>query len=235
MGLDTVEILVEVENTLGISFTNIEASKIYTVGDFHEAAWKLVKNKRESTDKCFTQITFYKLRQNFKETLDVDRTVFRPELELESIFPKINRRQLWSQMQNTTDLKLPDLELGSSLSILLVSFGGLAIFGSLIVSIGLINWLDKSYLFLLMPIIGGFLTYMFAFLLTPFKLMFSTETIRDLTEKTLALNFAKLSADNGISKRDVEIVINQIISDKGGIDIKEITKEKSITKDLGLD
>ena len=201
MGLDTVEILVEVENTLGISFTNEEASNVYTVGDFHEAAWKLIKNKRESRDKCFTQITFYKLRQNFKEILNVDRDVFRPELELESVFPIINRRQLWLQLQNSTDLKLPNLELGKTLNTVLFTLGGLSIFGSLIVSIGLINWFDKSYLFFLMPIIGGFLTYLLAFLLTPFKIKFSTETIKDLTEKALALNFAKLSVDNGISKK----------------------------------
>jgi acyl carrier protein len=234
MGLDTVEILVEVENTLGISFTNEVASNVYTVGDFHEAAWKLIKNKSETTDKCFTQITFYKLRQNFKEILNVDSDVFRPELELESVFPTINRRHLWSQLQNSIGLKLPNLELGATLNTILFTFGGLAIFGSLIVSIGLINWFDGSYLFLLIPIIGSFLTYLLAFLLTPFKIKFSTETIRDLTEKTLELNFAKLSLDNGISKKDVEIVINQIISDKGGIHMKDITKEKSITNDLGL-
>ena len=49
------------------------------------------------------------------------------------------------------------------------------------------------------------------------------------------MNFAKITTGQGISKKDVVLVINQIISDKAGIDIKEITPEKTIAKDLGID
>ena len=58
MGLDSVEILVEVEKTLGIEISDAEASKISTVGDFHESTWKHIQNKRPLADRCFSQMTF---------------------------------------------------------------------------------------------------------------------------------------------------------------------------------
>lgn len=94
---------------------------------------------------------------------------------------------------------------------------------------------DKSALVLLIPIAGGILTYLFSSLLNPLRLKFADDTVKQLTEKILAMNFAKITTDKGISKRDVELVINQIISDKAGLDIKEITPEKTIHGDLGID
>ena len=123
MGLDSVEILVEVEKTLGIEISNAEASKIYTVGDFHESAWKQIQNKRPLADKCFLQMTFYKLRQKFIETINIDKSVFRPDQQIEEIFPKENRRLLWRNLQNAIDLQLPDLELISPFNIILATFG----------------------------------------------------------------------------------------------------------------
>ncbi len=54
-------------------------------------------------------------------------------------------------------------------------------------------------------------------------------------EETLAINFNKITSNIVISKKEVELIINYIISDKGGIDLKEITPEKSIGNDLGID
>ncbi|WP_276979538.1 hypothetical protein [Flavobacterium filum] len=235
MGLDSVEILVEVEKTLGIGISDAEASQISTVGDFHESAWKHVQNKRPLADRCFSQMTFYKLRQKFAETINTDKAAFRPDQQIETIFPKENRRILWSNLQNSADLKMPDLELISPFNGILITFGLLSTLGALAVSIILMTAFDKSALVLLFPIVGGILTYVFSSLLNPLRLKFADETIRQLTEKTLAMNFAKITADKGISKRDVELVINQIISDKAGIDLKEITSDKTIHKDLGID
>jgi hypothetical protein len=76
---------------------------------------------------------------------------------------------------------------------------------------------------------------MLSSILNPLRLKFADDTVRQLTEKTLAMNFAKITTDQGISKRDVELVINQIIIDKAGINLKEITPDKTIHKDLGID
>lgn len=41
--------------------------------------------------------------------------------------------------------------------------------------------------------------------------------------------------NNQISRNEMEMVINHIISDMSGLDLKEITKEKKIADDLGID
>lgn len=235
MGLDSVEILVEVEKALEIEISNAEASNIYTVGDFQNCAWKHIQNKRPLANKCFSQITFYKLRPKFIELLHIDKSAFSPDQKIEHIFPKKNRRELWSVIQNSVDLKLPDLELISPFQTVLTVFGFVAIIGGLVISIVLYNVLDLSALIFLIPIFGGLLTFFLSSLFTPYRLKFIDNTIRELTERTLAMNFVAVTSNEGISKKDVDLLIIQIISDKAGIDMRDITKEKSITKDLGID
>jgi hypothetical protein len=67
------------------------------------------------------------------------------------------------------------------------------------------------------------------------KTIIPVDTMRDLVEKMIELNYKYLkSEDLSISRKEVEIIVNNIISDVGGIDLQEITPEKSIVKDLGI-
>ena len=63
MGLDSVEILMKVEDTFGIKIPDQEAEQILTVGDFHNAVWRHLSGKQ--TDKYKSQNLFYKLRKAF--------------------------------------------------------------------------------------------------------------------------------------------------------------------------
>ena len=60
MGLDSLEILMKVEDTFGIKIPDREAEQILTVGDFHNAVWRHLSGKH--SDKCKSQNLFYKLR-----------------------------------------------------------------------------------------------------------------------------------------------------------------------------
>ncbi len=60
MGLDSVEILVNVENTFGITISNYEAEKIATVGDIHNVVWRNIQGRQSM--RCRSQQLFYKLR-----------------------------------------------------------------------------------------------------------------------------------------------------------------------------
>ena len=51
----------------------------------------------------------------------------------------------------------------------------------------------------------------------------------------LAINFNSLTKDAGVNRNEVENVINHIIVDKIGVDWDEISPEKSLTDDLGVD
>ena len=51
----------------------------------------------------------------------------------------------------------------------------------------------------------------------------------------LKLNFAKLNAEAGANRKEMEAVMNQIIIDKAGVDPEEVHAGAVITDDLGLD
>jgi len=73
------------------------------------------------------------------------------------------------------------------------------------------------------------------FLLDPKRLIINPSLVRDFTERILALNYALLTKDFGVNRKEVETVINLIIVDKIGVDLDEISPEKSFTDDLGVD
>ncbi len=233
MGLDSVEILVKVEKTFGIDIPNLEAEKIATVGDFHDAVWRHITNKQNT--KCTTQLLFYRLRKAVIETFDYPKQQFHLEASVNDIFPKRNRRTTYLKFANDNKLKLPALVLPTAWSIFLTTIGITAIMGALILSIILINFFGYSKLMMLMPVAAVALTYFIAFLLTPKRTVVEPATVRRFVQQVMAINYASLNEGIGSNKKDVEVVINHIIADMAGLDINEVTPEKSITNDLGID
>lgn len=64
MGLDSVELLMSVEEKFGIRIEDSEAEKIYTVQNFVDCVYsKIITNPNE---KCLTQIVFYRIRKAFR-------------------------------------------------------------------------------------------------------------------------------------------------------------------------
>lgn len=71
MGLDTVELILEVENTFGVKLPNAEVSKVATVGDLQNLVWEYVKHR--SGRQCQSQKTFYRLRNLFNEHYSINK------------------------------------------------------------------------------------------------------------------------------------------------------------------
>ena len=76
MGLDSVEILVNVENAFGITISNYEAEKISTVGDIHNVVWRSVQGRQSM--RCRSQQLFYRLRYSLINRYKVPSEVIEP-------------------------------------------------------------------------------------------------------------------------------------------------------------
>jgi hypothetical protein len=111
----------------------------------------------------------------------------------------------------------------------------LTILGTLIYSIVSVNFYDNSKWLFLLPIFGLFLTLLLSKAINIKRIVISESTIRSFVESTLVLNYGNLTKENGYNRKEVEMVINQIIVDKIGVDEDEISPEKSFTDDLGVD
>lgn len=235
MGLDGVELLMEVEDTLGIEIPNLEAEKINTVQDFYDCAWKHVSNKKLPIEKCYTQSVFYKIRQAIVENIKVDKASITPKTKIADIIPFENRRQIWKQLEDTLQLKLPQLELRKPYNTILNAFGIKIILGSLLVELFMVIMYDASYWVYGYSLIAILLTSLLSQAFTPFRTNFVTNDFGELIKNVYGKNFKAITNEKGITQNDLEIVIREIISNKCGLDLAEITPEKSLTRDLGID
>lgn len=233
MGLDTVELLMEVEKTFGIHIPDREAEQIRTVGDFYEVVWQHIGAKE--TDKCKSQYLFYKMRTAFHDSFDIPLLQIKPAALPESFFPKENRRRIYKDFSYFTGFELPALVLRKPWLQLLNGFGWISIAGALIVSILLYYFKDYGGWIFLLPVAGIFVTIQFDKLLEPKKTVIAQASLRDFINEMMVLNFAKLNADAGANRKEMEAVMNKIIIDFAGVDPAEVHAGASITDDLGLD
>ena len=104
MGLDLVEIVLEVEDTFGFSIADEDATSLTTMGKLYD--YVLAHRFRGKQDACLTSITFYKIRQALMSVLEIPRDAVRVSAELPAIIPK-RRRRTWRAIEKTTGWRLP--------------------------------------------------------------------------------------------------------------------------------
>ncbi|MBN8857514.1 MAG: hypothetical protein J0H29_03935 [Sphingobacteriales bacterium] len=233
MGLDSVEILMKVETTFGIQIPGRDAEKIVTIGDFHNAVWKQLAGRYN--DRCTSQALFYRLRKTFSEKFNFPPAQLRPDTPPEEIFPKYRRRRSYLDLARALNLELPPLVLTKPWAMFLNTFGLLTILGGLVVSLVLIIFFDCSKWALLIPAGGFCLTSLFSKLLEPKRTKIGSQTFRSFTMHVLALNYGTIVADEAANRKEIESVINHIISDMMGIDPEQIQPHQRIADDLGID
>jgi len=106
MSLDSVELLVHVETQFGIEIPDVEAENISTVGEFAEAVFSKIKTK--PSERCISQILFYRLRSGF-ESFGNQKHLITPETKISHLLPNKELKEEWSYLQSITKLKLPKL------------------------------------------------------------------------------------------------------------------------------
>lgn len=108
MGLDGVEIIMNIEQAFGLTIKDGEAENVITVNDLYI----LVKNKLEISQRsqCKTSRVFYKVRRSLVEVFHVRRADIRPSVRLSSLVPKEDIRKNWGRLKAELGVKIPDLQ-----------------------------------------------------------------------------------------------------------------------------
>ncbi|HEV7781785.1 MAG TPA: hypothetical protein VGO58_11005 [Chitinophagaceae bacterium] len=233
MGLDSVELIMEFEKTFDIKIPDAVAEKLTTVESVHDWIWDHIEKKH--TNKCNSQILFYKLRKYLSDQPGLPKDRITPATSLNDIIPWKNRQKEYDTFENKIKLELPKLSLSGYWQTVLNSFGFVTILGGLVYALSLIIFSNKSAWMLLYPVAGIILTLLFSLSLIPKKIHITPPLLKDFTKKTLVLNYSFFVEKFGTNRKDVEAMINQVIVDKIGVDLEEITPEKSFTDDLGVD
>ena len=138
-------------------------------------------------------------------------------------------------MQNNMSLQLPRLVLTNRWKIFLDWVGLISVLGGLIVAIILKAFFKYSNWIFIIPVAGITITLVVSRFLDPKRLIIHPYLIRDYTIEMLSINYSTIVKGSGTNRKEVETVINHIIVDKIGVDLEEISPEKSFTDDLGVD
>ena len=104
MGLDTVLLIVSVEEEFGITIPNQEAAKITTVQQLADYLHKSIK--LNTGEKCISQSIFYQLRKAL-QSLGAERKTIHPKSKLSDFLTNAHQ---WNQLGKTLGLSLPKLK-----------------------------------------------------------------------------------------------------------------------------
>ena len=106
MGLDSVELVLSVEEKFGIRIPDAECEQISTVQDFADSVYKRILIN--PTDKCLSQIIFYRIKKAFQK-LNLAKSEIRPDTQITDLLTQTDLKENWKQIEKELELKLPEL------------------------------------------------------------------------------------------------------------------------------
>jgi|GEM_PF-1068338 len=113
MGLDTVELVMDVEDKFDIVIWDADYPGLATVGDMHALIIQRLQaslDPRPEPPPCPSTMTFLKVRQFFATTFDIGRPMISPKTPLETLLPRSNREASWFDLARHAELQLPRLQ-----------------------------------------------------------------------------------------------------------------------------
>lgn len=230
MGLDGVELVMEVEETFGFSIPDEDAEVLDTVGKLYD--YILAHRLQGREQGCLSSVAFYKVRRALMSVCGIARRDVQLSLDLSTVIPR-RRRRVWSDLQTTLELRLPELKrpvwakafavaaacgLTAATAVLLAGRWGI---GGAIFSV-----------FVIMPI-----GIAFEWITRPLAVELRPEfsTVGCLAKAILQKNYGVISDEyNRVNADEVWNTLRTMIADQLGVRPEEVTKEANFVKDLGL-
>lgn len=112
MGLDSVELVLAVEETFGISIPDRDAAEMITPALLISHVQQAVSSKPIQRP-CLSQRAFHRIRASLCEVTKLPCREIRLETRIDHLFPKNDRRQRWDDFRSVTGLRsLPNLTFG---------------------------------------------------------------------------------------------------------------------------
>ncbi len=112
MGLDTVELVMDVEDHFGILLREDESQRIRTIGDLADVI--LTRILASSVTACPSMRAFYELRRAIRESLGLPELRIRPKTKLVELIPLSQRRACWASIQSKQPWRFPGLRMNRS-------------------------------------------------------------------------------------------------------------------------
>jgi acyl carrier protein len=243
VGLETVEIVMEVEKTFGISLPDSRAAAIRTVGELHECIVKILGRENDNGQLADT------VRADLQRALaSVRKTTASPvdaNAQLSTLFPYFGRKRAWRQLEKAVDLPLPPLVRPHLLSTI-VTVAAIPV-GWIFALLAIGPFIpprpaDRSgWLLPILMLILGYLS-IFVFwlvgrcLTAPFSAFFPRKlrTIGELSQAILQRHYGRVvKREQGFNRDEVWCILQAIVARVLGIDCTKVTPEARFVEDLG--
>jgi acyl carrier protein len=233
MGLDAVEIVLDVEEAFGVKIPDDRAGTIRTVGDVFDVIVESCPKRSATNRFCLSSATFRLIRREVIGLLGYD-TRFGPRDSVDSVIPRRQRRRFWSHLQKRLDAKLPSLIRPQRLTLLLTITA---------IAAAVVCAMWASRVVGPVAIIVGvaallFFGVTFALLTKPFatRPAATYATFRGLTNVVIAHNHSKLSERfDTWDTKDVWNALCVILVEQLDVKPDAVTREARLVEDLGME
>lgn len=106
MGLDSVELIMSIEDKFGIAIPDAECEQIATVQQMADSVFE--KIKLNPNEKCLSQIVFYRIRKAF-EQFGNEKQNITPNTKMSDLLSETDLKNDWTRLGIRIGLKIPDL------------------------------------------------------------------------------------------------------------------------------
>ncbi len=232
MGLDTVELVMEIEEEFGITFPDAAAEHCRTVNEVALYVYGRIEACPTSSTKPNTAvIRFQELRRDIAEISSVEPDSIHPESLASEAIPRGIRRKFWSRSK----VPLPDLHR-PNWAYACIALIGTGTFAIVAVPLGS-GSVDLISTLILAAAVAVVATFAAILCLRPFKreLPANISTIDDLARGTFRHSKKYEPLPGEATFPQVLLRIRQITADQMGLPIEKVFPRSRFVEDLEMD
>lgn len=241
MGLDTVELVIEVEERFGIRIRDEDAEKIQTAGQLRDYVLMCISSgastypNRPIDTVCLTAAAFYRIRRGLMSVAGVPREAIRPGANTASLLPQEGRRAAWTALSETLQLTLPRLTRPAWLTCWLTLAVLTSAAGTVVAAMQWVPAPDAVVLgvlqLMLLGLLAGYASRPFARI--PYR---DAQTIGGLVWNVAALNATTLlQAYDRPVEQEVWEILKLLIIEHLGVPAEDVTPDASWVNDFRCD
>lgn len=247
MGLDLVEVVMDVEETFGVSLGDAQLAEVRTVGDLRDYVIEILNRDNEDV-AGLTNDVYENLCKGLNSLGIASGDVIRPDSRLSEMLPSFGRRIAWRRLERTTGLPLPPLQrshlVSTIVTVLAIPIGWILGFSLLFALMPPQTFQHSSSFAWLVAVVGLVLGFFAIFLVwivgrvLTFPLAShwpsSIQTTGDLSRAVCEKHYGKLvNQHQGFNRDEVWIILQLIVSRGLGVDRTIVTPEARFVEDLG--
>jgi len=237
MGLDSVELVMDLEDAFGIELKDEEVTETRTP----RMVIDLIFSKLKAADEhvCRSQRAFYAIRKVLVQTFGLERKSITPDMQLRDRIPKSREREVWKQIRMALGPNhLRGLVRPSWLTRALMTTA-LALFSVIVIAMIRLSWGAGSTVkegVLQGVVLGLFAAALFGIvagrLTRPLCIYIPSrmKSIRDLIPRNLASDRV-----TGWTREEVAVVVKRLVTEQLGLQGSDYTEDSRFRDDFNMD